>query len=116
MKKVFLTTAAALIAFSVLNAADGIPPTDQNGKPLNLDFETGSTQGWTAEGTAFDKQPIRGDAVSKRRSDMKSGHTGEYWIGSYEIAGDAPQGRLTSTPFKVTKPYASFLWAVQRAA
>ncbi|HEX5221213.1 MAG TPA: PVC-type heme-binding CxxCH protein [Verrucomicrobiae bacterium] len=109
MKKVFLTTAAVLTAFSVVHAADGLTPVDGNGKPLNLDFEAGTIQGWVAEGTAFDKQPIRGDTVAKRRSDMKSRHAGEFWIGSYEVAGDAPQGRLTSVPFKVTQPFASFL-------
>ena len=42
---------------------------------------------------------------------MKSGHQGDYWIGTYEIAGDGPQGTLTSVSFKVTQPYASFLAA-----
>jgi len=109
MKNVFLTTAACLTVVSAISAADGITPTDQNSKPLNLDFESGTIQGWVAEGAAFDKQPVRGDAVAKRRADMQSRHAGNFWVGSYEIAGDAPQGRLTSAPFKVTQPYASFL-------
>src|SRR5262249_3349422 len=44
-----------------------------------------------------------------RRGDMKSQHQGNYWIGTYEVAGDRPQGTLTSVPFKVTHPWASFL-------
>jgi hypothetical protein len=41
---------------------------------------------------------------------MRSGHRGEYWVGSYESHGDdAATGTLTSTPFTVTQPYASFL-------
>jgi hypothetical protein len=109
MKKVFTSAIAVLIAVSAVVAADGVSPTDQSGKPLNLDFESGTMQGWAAEGTAFGKQPIRGDTVAKRRSDMKSRHAGDFWVGSYEVAGDAPQGRLTSVPFKVSQPFASFL-------
>ncbi len=89
----------------------GIPPTGADGHPLNLDFETGTLQDWTATGTAFAGQPVRGDTVAPRRSDMKSGHQGEYWIGTYELAADPPQGTLTSARFKVTQPYASFLIA-----
>ena len=42
---------------------------------------------------------------------MKSRHEGKFWVGSYERAGDPPQGTLTSVPFKVTQPFASFLSA-----
>lgn len=86
-------------------------PTDAQGKPLNFDFETGSLKDWSAEGNAFEKQPVRGDTVARRRGDMKSNHAGEYWVGSYEIDGDAPQGTLTSVPFVVRQPWASFLIA-----
>src|SRR5207237_211327 len=71
--------------------------------------ETGTLKDWVATGDAFDKQPIKGDTVAPRRSDMKSDHRGQYWIGTFEIAGDKPKGTLSSVPFKVTKPYASFL-------
>src|SRR5207302_10784719 len=81
------------------------------GRPLNLDFETGSLKDWSATGEAFDKQPIKGDTVAPRRSDMRSEHQGDFWIGTYEISGDAPQGTLTSVPFKITQPYAAFLVA-----
>ena len=37
--------------------------------------------------------------------------TGDDYHGTFEIAGDKPKGTLTSVPFKVTKPYASFLVA-----
>jgi hypothetical protein len=76
---------------------------------LNLDFEAGSLKDWTATGTAFDAMPAKGDAVNRRRSDMTSGHRGEYWVGSYEKHGDAATGTLTSAPFAVTQPFASFL-------
>ena len=84
-------------------------PLGEDGKPLNLGFETGTLQDWTATGTAFDGMPAKGDAVNRRRNDMTSGHQGEYWVGSYETHGDAATGTLTSVPFTVTQPYASFL-------
>ena len=93
----------------VAAAADaGIKPKSLSGKVLNLDFETGTLDDWTPTGNAFDGQPMRGDTVAHRRSDMKSGHAGDYWIGGYEKLGDGPIGTLTSAPFVVSHPYASF--------
>jgi putative membrane-bound dehydrogenase-like protein len=89
--------------------SEGVLPVGADGKPLNLDFETGTLKDWTAEGDAFTGQPVKGDTVFPRRSDMHSRHQGQYWIGTYERAGDKPQGTLTSVPFKVTHPWASFL-------
>src|SRR5437899_8409436 len=77
---------------------EGVLPVGADGKPLNLDFETGTLKDWTAEGDAFVGQPIRGDTVFPRRSDNKSQHQGEYWIGGYELRGDKPQGTLISVP------------------
>ena len=56
-------------------------------------------------------QPMKGDTVFARRKDMKSEHAGQFWIGTYEIAGDGPQGTLTSVPFVVKQRWASFLVA-----
>ena len=89
--------------------AEGVLPVGSDGKPLNLDFETGTLKDWTAEGDAFKDQPIKGDTVAPRRGDMKSRHQGTYWIGGYERHGDKPQGTLTSVALKVTHPWASFL-------
>lgn len=86
----------------------GTLPVGLDGHPLNTDFESGDLKDWTAEGEAFAGQPVRGDLPGKRRG-QKSFHGGEFWIGGYELAGDAPQGELLSAPFKVTKPWASFL-------
>lgn len=87
----------------------GIVPAAADGRPLNLGFESGTLDDWTAEGNAFQGQPIRGDAVRGRRPDMSSRHDGEYWVGSFERHGDQAKGTLTSAPFKVSHPYASFL-------
>ena len=84
-------------------------PLASDGHPLNLDFETGNLQDWTAAGSAFDGQPIEGDVVAQRRPDMSSQHQGKFWIGGFEKIQDAGTGTLTSAPFEITYPYASFL-------
>src|SRR6267142_5950460 len=112
----FLTSAATALAVLFLpsalraaTSAEGSLPRGKDGHTLNLDFEDGTLKDWVATGQAFEKQPIKGDTVSPRRSDMRSAHQGNYWIGPFEIAGDKPQGTLTSLPFKITQPYAAFL-------
>jgi putative membrane-bound dehydrogenase-like protein len=103
----------ALIASFVLatpaEPPTGILPLGADGQPLNLDFETGDLRDWTATGDAFDGQPIQGDTVSRRRSDMASQHQGKYWIGGWERKKDAATGTLTSAPFRVTHRWCSFL-------
>ncbi|WP_206028513.1 PVC-type heme-binding CxxCH protein [Thalassoroseus pseudoceratinae] len=94
---------------SPTNAATGIKPKSADGRELNLDFETGTLADWTADGNAWEGQPIKGDTVFARRSDMRSRHQGDYWIGGFEKFGDERVGTLTSTPFLVTDRYATFL-------
>jgi hypothetical protein len=85
-------------------------PAGDNAQPLNLDFETGTLQDWTAEGAGWTGQPVKGDTVQARGRGQNSRHTGEWWVGGYESgAGDAGTGTLTSAAFKVTHPWASFL-------
>jgi len=91
------------------NDDEGIRPTDASGRALNLDFETGDLRDWTAQGEAFQGQPVEGDAVAARRPDMISGHAGKFWIGTYERSGDSPKGTLTSVPFRLDRPFARFL-------
>ena len=90
---------------------NGVLPVGKDGKPLNTDFETGDLRDWTAKGDAFDKQPIAGDTVVKRRAPSRSNHAGKFWIGTYEIHADTAAGTLTSAPFKITHPWAAFLIA-----
>jgi len=87
----------------------GVLPVGADGRPLNLDFETGTLKDWIADGAAFRDQPVKGDLVAARRGDMKSRHQGQFWVGGYEKLGDKLTGTLTSAPFKVTHPWASFL-------
>lgn len=99
---------SAVKAPAAAKTVAGVKPKSMDGKEVNLDFETGTLAGWTATGNAFEGQPIKGDTVSKRRSDMKSGHSGNFWIGGFEHHGDKRIGTLTSAPFVVSHPYGSF--------
>src|SRR5262245_43777147 len=88
----------------------GVVPVGADGKPLNLNFESGNLDGCKAEGKAFEQQPIKGDIAVLRPADSKkSEHTGQFWIGGYEKLRDLPQGTLTSPTFEVTHPFCSFL-------
>ena len=76
----------------------------------NLGLETGNLTGWTATGDAWNGQPVKGNTVTPRRSSAASQHVGNHWIGGYEPSrSDTGTGTLTSDPFKVTHPWASFL-------
>ena len=101
-------TASALDRLNV-GIDQGKTPKSRADKSLNFDFETGILEDWTATGDAFAGQPIQGDKVSARRQDMRSEHQGEYWIGTFEKLGDTSTGTLTSPPFVVEGPFASFL-------
>ena len=87
----------------------GIEARTRGGRVINLDFETGDLSDWTATGTAFERMPVHGDTVVKRRGDMTSEHEGAWWIGTYERAGDGPRGTLMSVSFPVRHRWASFL-------
>jgi sucrose-6-phosphate hydrolase SacC (GH32 family) len=71
-----------------------------------------------AEGNAFESQPTKGDQMAARKRGSNK-IQGEWWIGTNEKyngkegkpgqrCGDAPTGRLTSTEFKIRKPYITF--------
>lgn len=85
----------------------------------NADFETGTLEGWTVEGEAFQHQPTKGDN-SKARGRESSALEGEFWIGGFEKANDREGrpgdaftddavGALISPEFTIKKPYISFL-------
>ncbi len=111
--KQLVHVAALLLATRLFAAEDPAPikPLGADGQPLNLDFESGTLKDWTATGDAFGKQPVKGDLVAARRTDMKSRHQGEFWLGGFEVMQDKALGTLTSVPFKVTQSWASFLFA-----
>ncbi|HSI34261.1 MAG TPA: PVC-type heme-binding CxxCH protein [Tepidisphaeraceae bacterium] len=121
MRRPLAIAAAALLSFSAaavsppIEITTGFRPLKPDGTAYNLDFETGDLRDWTATGDAFAGQPIKGDTIAPRRPDMKSNHQGQYWIGGYELHKDAPKGTLTSAPFAVAHPYASFLFAAGKS-
>ena len=88
----------------------GVLPKGADGKPLNLDFETGDLQRLDGDGRG-----LRGAAGQRRyRLRPPQGHDAanmpaNFWVGTYERTGDPPQGTLTSAPFKVTHRFAAFL-------
>ena len=75
--------------------------------PLNLDFEKrharrldGNRRRLRADQRRSGSRPDAGQARRQRSA---------YWAGSNTGGGAIRKGTLTSTPFKVTQPYASFL-------
>lgn len=94
---------------SVNANAAGEVPVGNDGKSMNLGFEAGSLEGWTATGTAFRGQPVAADGISQRWPGQSSNKVGDYFIGGYELERDQGTGRLESPWFQVTKPYGGFL-------
>ncbi len=111
-RREFLKDSAAQLDAATIDRSKGYPPKGKDGKPLNMNFETGDLRNWTATGTAFNGLPVKGDTVRARRKDYRSNHAGQYWIGTYELNNsDKSKGTLTSDPFVVTDRYVSFLVA-----
>jgi putative membrane-bound dehydrogenase-like protein len=86
----------------------GIIPS-KNGKPLNLGFEKGDLTDWTASGEAFSNPIINSDPSSIHEKDMSIGMEGKNFLSSGGTLNYKLTGTLTSTPFKVTHPFASFM-------
>lgn len=85
--------------------SEGVPPSNDS-QALNLDFETGTLENWTATGNAFEL--VTGDTAARAGAVAGTGHEGKYWVSS-RVGGSARTGTLSSVPFPVSHPYASFL-------
>ncbi len=81
----------------------------KNGKPLNLNFETGDLRDWTATGDAFTSPLINADPSPIHDKDMTIGFEGKNFLSSGGTVNYKLTGTLTSVPFAVTQPYASFM-------
>ncbi|MBX7126094.1 MAG: GH32 C-terminal domain-containing protein [Cyclobacteriaceae bacterium] len=68
------------------------------------DFET-SFDGWTVQGDAFGTQPAQESLPNQQ---TVSGFIGNGYANSYH-GGDATTGKLTSSPFTITKRFINFL-------
>ena len=85
----------------------GIVP-KKDGKPLNLGFERGTLSDWKASGEAF-KEPLFTGPSTLYETDAKIGFDGDYFLSSGGTTNFKLKGTLTSVPFEVTHPFASFL-------
>lgn len=81
----------------------------KNGKPLNLNFELGNLQDWSASGDAFNNPILNEEPSPLHEKGMKIGFEGKYFVSSGGNLNYKLTGMLKSTSFKVTYPYASFL-------
>ncbi len=88
---------------------DGIPATAADGRVLNLDFEKGDLSDWTATGDAFEGSRSKATRCMHDAATASAGTKASIGLAHSSAAGDGPQGTLTSVPFQVTHPYASFL-------
>jgi fructan beta-fructosidase len=72
---------------------------------LIASFENSTYTGWKTEGNAFGSGPATGDQVGQFAIEGARGNG----VASSELAGDEPQGILTSPTFKVARRYLSFV-------
>jgi putative membrane-bound dehydrogenase-like protein len=81
-----------------------------DGKPLDLGFESGTLEGWKVEGDAFDvvnSAAAAAAAGDQAATPSNQGQAGQYFVTS-RVHGSARKGTLSSPPFTVTQPFASF--------
>ncbi|GAB3977946.1 hypothetical protein GCM10028806_40180 [Spirosoma terrae] len=81
----------------------------KNGKPINLNFEDGTLNDWTATGDAFTHAVFAQDDPSPiHEKEMHIGFDGKYFLSSGGTTNYKQVGTLTSVPFTVTQPFAAF--------
>lgn len=80
----------------------------KNGRPLNLNVETGTLADWTATGDAFTNPLIDQDPSPVHDKEMHIGFDGKYFLSSGGTVNYKQTGTLTSVPFTVTQPFAAF--------
>ncbi|HET8735006.1 MAG TPA: PVC-type heme-binding CxxCH protein, partial [Pricia sp.] len=84
----------------------GIVPME-NGKPLNVGFERGNLSDWKATGEAFEK-PLFTRLAEVFKEEDQIGFDGDFFLSSGGTKNYKLKGTLTSVPFKVEYPFASF--------
>lgn len=80
----------------------------KNGKPLNLNFETGTLADWSAMGDAFTSPIFSVDPSPVHEKDMTIGFSGTHFLSSGGTTNYKLTGTLTSVPFTVSQPFAAF--------
>ena len=78
------------------------------------DFESGTYEGWTVEGTAFGKRPRHKSDIADYQGDL--GMQGDWCVNSHQtrngedvVQADNHTGRLLSEPFVAERPYLALL-------
>src|SRR5690625_6725815 len=74
-----------------------------------MTFERGTLADWTPEGDAFTETSVRYDAGDWFEEDTRISHDGDFYVSSGGMTHHEATGTLTSVPFEVTHPWASFL-------
>ncbi len=95
-------------SFEITTTEEGISPR-KNGRPLNLGFERGSLQDWTANGDAFSIRSVAFDPAPAYPDSFELEQNGDYYISSGGTNHYHLKGTLTSATFEITHPWASFL-------
>ena len=80
-----------------------------HGKPLNLGFESGNLQDWKATGDAFINPIFNTDPSPVHGEEDNINFEGKNFLSSGGTKNYKQTGTLTSVPFPVTQPFASFL-------
>ncbi|MCY7349914.1 MAG: dehydrogenase [Cytophagaceae bacterium] len=80
----------------------------KNGQAVNLNFETGTLQDWTATGDAFASPLFTEDPSPVHAKELHIGFEGKYFLSSGGTTNHKLTGTLTSVPFRVTQPFAAF--------
>ena len=102
----FRPLALWLCAAGVLLAPTQAPAADPPRADLVIaDFDGESYGTWTVEGSAFGTAPARGALPGQMAVD---GFLGKGLVNSF-LGGDDSTGTLTSPPFKIERPFISFL-------
>jgi fructan beta-fructosidase len=102
----FRPLALWLCAAGVLLAPTQAPAADPPRADLVIaDFDGDSYGAWTVEGSAFGTAPARGALPGQMAVD---GFLGEGLVNSF-LGGDDSTGTLTSPPFRIERPFISFL-------
>ncbi|WPR76370.1 PVC-type heme-binding CxxCH protein [Algoriphagus sp. NG3] len=86
----------------------GITP-QKDGKPLNLNFETGTLQDWSATGDAFANPIVTTDPSPVHAKEDQINFEGKNFVSSGGTVNYKQTGTLVSMTFEVTQPYASFM-------
>ncbi|ODS82604.1 MAG: dehydrogenase [Cytophagaceae bacterium SCN 52-12] len=80
----------------------------KDGRRLNLNFETGDLTDWTVDDSGFQPLLIGEESLAYDEKDVSVGIGGNFTLTTGGTKSYKNTGSLTSVPFRVTHPFASF--------